>query len=91
MVDANTIGADKYFHCKGNCEATQRGKVGEFAAEVLSDVRELYGQLKGDPKSDEQADQKASAAGRAGAKASPKQDCNLICAPQRPRGLDEKY
>lgn len=26
MRNANTIGGDKYFHCKANCEAARRGQ-----------------------------------------------------------------
>lgn len=32
MRDANTIGADKYFHCKANCSASQRGVSGQGTA-----------------------------------------------------------
>ena len=28
MVKSNTIGNDKFFHCKANCQATQRGDIG---------------------------------------------------------------
>ncbi|SOB59839.1 protein of unknown function [Pseudodesulfovibrio profundus] len=51
MREANTVGADKYFHCKANYEASKRGPGGKAAAWTLSEARELYGQLKGDPKS----------------------------------------
>ena len=91
MRRANTIGADKYFHCKANCEATQRGAVGEIVAEVMSEVRELYGDLKGDPDVDEQADQEANQDGRDGVKSNPEEECNLVCARHRPNGLDEEY
>ena len=38
----NTIGADDYFHCKANFEATQRGPVGERVAEKLGDTKENF-------------------------------------------------
>jgi RHS repeat-associated protein len=41
---AITINSDKYFHCKANCESTQRGKGGKDAAECLSDAREWFDQ-----------------------------------------------
>ena len=41
MKNANTIGADKYFHAKANLEAAQQGIVGEMAAKVIGDVREF--------------------------------------------------
>ena len=53
---------DKYFHCRANCEAAQRGKGGEAAAACLSDAREKADQLTGDPAS--AADQVANQFGR---------------------------
>ncbi len=41
MRDADTHGADKYFHAKANCEAAQRGIVGEMIAKAISDLREF--------------------------------------------------
>lgn len=41
MIDANTKGVDKYYHCMANCEATQRGPGGEAAAKLLSVAREV--------------------------------------------------
>ena len=35
MKDANTIGADKYFHAKGNYEAANRGAGGKHAATLI--------------------------------------------------------
>lgn len=40
MIDVNVKGADKYFHCKANCEATLQGDWGRTTAEVLSFGRE---------------------------------------------------
>jgi hypothetical protein len=85
MVDANTIGADKFYHCKANCEATQRGAAGEGTAEVISDGREAFDRrVKGDPDSASQADQTANRAGRTGARASPGTSCDQICQPFTP-------
>nr|CRH04305.1 protein of unknown function [Candidatus Magnetococcus massalia] len=42
-ADNTKNGADKFFHCKANCEATQHGPGGRQAAESLSHLRELYG------------------------------------------------
>jgi len=36
MRKANTIGADKYFHCPANCQASQRGSAGSATAELMS-------------------------------------------------------
>jgi len=35
MRRANTIGADKYFHARGNYEAARRGTGGRHAAAVI--------------------------------------------------------
>ena len=86
MRAANTIGADKYFHCKANCEATQRGWVGEKTACVISDTREAVDQyLKMDRASASQADQVANMAGRSGAASG--RACEAVCSAFRPRGL----
>ncbi|MCL2162001.1 MAG: hypothetical protein FWH56_09010, partial [Betaproteobacteria bacterium] len=44
MREANTIGGDKYFHCKANCEASKRGAYGKWTAEKLSNGREWFDQ-----------------------------------------------
>ncbi|XP_003254334.1 serum amyloid A-2 protein isoform X1 [Nomascus leucogenys] len=36
MKEANYIGADKYFHARGNYDAAKRGPGGAWAAEVIS-------------------------------------------------------
>lgn len=62
---ANTFGADKYYHCQANCQATARGPAGEAAAKNISDTRERFDQAKGDPPSASAADQNANNTGRA--------------------------
>lgn len=58
MRDANTIGADKYFHCKANCEAAQVSNIGSGVAKTISDTREWVDQnIKGDPEVASQQDQ----------------------------------
>ncbi len=89
MRDANTIGADKYFHCMANCQAAKEGTVGKGVAEIISEGRELFDEyIKGDPKSDCDKDRKANRTGREGDLTKP---CKQVCAPLRPRGLDPKY
>lgn len=46
MRDADTHGADKYFHAKANCEAAQRGIVGEMIAKAIGDLREFVDSYK---------------------------------------------
>jgi hypothetical protein len=89
MRDANTIGADKYFHCKANCEATQRGPGGQDASILIGEGREYADEyLKGDSREDCDADRAANKIGRDGASTGP---CEEVCAPLRPPYLDEKY
>ncbi|XP_038169720.1 serum amyloid A-5 protein-like isoform X2 [Arvicola amphibius] len=81
MREANWIGADKYFHARGNYDAAQRGPGGVWAAEVLSDLRENIQSLIGRGHEDSMADQEANRWGRSG------KDPNHY----RPRGLPDKY
>ncbi|QQX82510.1 hypothetical protein JK628_09995 [Shewanella sp. KX20019] len=95
MRKANTIGADKYFHCKANCEASFEGELGELTAEVISDVREWTDQnIKGDSESASEEDQKANKQGREAGKemreSNEPQQCPVACGSQRPEALDEE-
>jgi uncharacterized protein RhaS with RHS repeats len=89
---ANWKGADKYFHCKANCEAAQRGVGGEALACVISDIREWWDQnVKGYPMSDSAADQVANRYGRTEGTINPGTPCWQSCAPFRPAGLPAQY
>ncbi len=89
MRDANTIGADKYFHCMANCQAAKEGPVGSGIAGLTSECRELSDEhIKGDPRSACDADRKANRCGREG---NPDVPCKETCSPFRPAGLDSKY
>lgn len=81
-------GQDKYFHCRANCEASQRGPEGERTAQCLGDARERFDQgwPKYDSPAQSAADQKANAFGRAGGSQNPQGDCRTICGPYRPGG-----
>ncbi|XP_036282656.1 serum amyloid A-2 protein-like [Pipistrellus kuhlii] len=89
MREANFIGADKYFHARGNYDAARRGPGGAWAAEVISDFREAYPRVtdlfrhgdSGHGLEDSMADQEANRWGRSG------KDPNHF----RPRGLPDKY
>ncbi|XP_003465776.1 serum amyloid A-3 protein-like [Cavia porcellus] len=81
MREANYIGADKYFHARGNYDAAQRGPGGVWAAKVLSDARERFQSLMGRGDEDTAADQYANEWGRSG------KDPNHF----RPDGLPSKY
>ena len=92
MRDANTIGGDKYFHCKANCEAAQRGDGGQDAAECISDAREWADEnIKGDSSKASEADQIANQWGRSQGSANPGASCSSICKVFRPNGLPPQY
>uniref|UniRef100_A0A4Q8K8U8 U5-Nephitoxin-Nsp1a_2 n=1 Tax=Nephila sp. SGP-2016 TaxID=1905176 RepID=A0A4Q8K8U8_9ARAC len=78
MREANYIGADKYFHARGNYDAAQRGPGGKWVAGVISDAREAF---QGSHTADSKADQAANQWGRNGG------DPNKY----RPAGLPDKY
>lgn len=46
MRNRNVKGADKYFHFKGHCEATQRGPGGELASEIIGQGREIVDSIR---------------------------------------------
>ncbi|MCB1650752.1 MAG: hypothetical protein KDI46_01735 [Alphaproteobacteria bacterium] len=92
MIEADTIDADKYFHCKANYEAAERGQVSSFIADALSMGREIYGQvIKNDPLTDMVEDQKANRYGRKAARSGKYKSASEACATFRPKALDEKY
>ncbi|NXO77331.1 SAA protein, partial [Sitta europaea] len=90
MRRANYIGADKYFHARGNYDAAQRGSGGAWAAKVIrwlfllphSDLREaMQTGDSGRGDEDSRLDQEANEWGRRGG------DPNRY----RPKGLPSKY
>uniref|UniRef100_A0A9L0T4F7 Serum amyloid A protein n=1 Tax=Equus caballus TaxID=9796 RepID=A0A9L0T4F7_HORSE len=89
MREANYIGADKYFHARGNYDAAKRGPGGAWAAKVISDARENVQRFtdrfsfggSGRGAEDSRADQAANEWGRSG------RDPNHF----RPHGLPDKY
>jgi RHS repeat-associated protein len=85
MVKKNWRGADKYYHCRANCEATKLGLAGELTAVVISNVREITDQIrKGDSPEVCEADQVANRTGRS---VLPGQQCEYVCSGFRPRGM----
>ncbi|MEK6712967.1 MAG: RHS repeat-associated core domain-containing protein, partial [Nitrospirota bacterium] len=85
-------GTDKYFHCKANCEASQRGLGGQDAACLISDTREKWDQyVKGYPASDSAEDQVANQYGRSQGATNPSSSCAQLCAPFRPSDLPPQY
>ena len=69
MREANWVNSDKYFHSKANFRATVRGDGGRYAAEKMSNLREIVDQrVKRDPREASLADQEANRYGREQAK-----------------------
>ncbi|MEN3157788.1 RHS repeat-associated core domain-containing protein [Alkalimonas sp. NCh-2] len=92
MREANTIGADKYFHCKANCQAASRGLGGRVESYLLSEIRELLDQyFKGDSRMECDADREANDYGRKHGTNASHGDCAKICIPFRPNGLPNHY
>lgn len=93
MVWVNTKGADKFYHCMANCEATERGVGGEYIATLISNTRELSDLSRADSKgiSSEQAtkdiveDLFVNRVGRQGANNGLR--CNDACNWFKPKGL----
>ncbi|NXQ60953.1 SAA protein, partial [Anthoscopus minutus] len=81
MCEANYIGADKYFHARGNYDAARRGPGGAWAAKVISDAREYMQGASGRGAEDTREDQEANEWGRSGG------NPNVY----RPKGLPSKY
>ncbi|XP_071344733.1 serum amyloid A [Trachinotus anak] len=81
MREANWKNSDKYFHARGNYDASQRGAGGRWAAEVISNGREWVQEKLGHGAEDSEADQRANRWGQEG------RDPNHF----RPEGLPDKY
>ncbi len=99
MIEANTIGADKYFHAKANCQAAQRGLTGEYVSQAQSILRELEegtrkvifeGEDIVKQYKDAMEDIKANNEGRALGKDYSIR-CEVLLKHRRPNGLDDKY
>ncbi|MFI8719270.1 RHS repeat-associated core domain-containing protein [Stenotrophomonas sp. NPDC077464] len=89
MRQSNTKMSDKYFHCKANCEATQRGRGGRAAACNVSNAREIFDQrVKGDSAQSSLEDQIANRIGRDNAGEGA---CSEVCSDLRPNGLPPSY
>ena len=100
MKEANTIGADKYFHSKANCEASQLGDFGEITAKAISDLRELTdsfknvhlkGMTEAESAKDSADDEKANKYGRNQGRNNLNENCGDLVEIYRPNGLPTKY
>ena len=100
MKEANTIGADKYFHSKANCDGSKRGELGAVVAKAISDFREftdlfknvlLKGMTVAESLEDSKGDQEANEYGREQGRKYPNQDSSESVKIYRPDGLPEQY
>lgn len=98
MREANTIGADKYFHCMANYEASKSGWLGRASAGFISNMREAGDLVKGtfsrgviQSAQDVMEDQNVNMYGRSAASSDRFSSAKEACAIHRPEGLDEKY
>ncbi len=100
LKDANTIGADKYFHARANYEAAQHGTVGELIAKIISDLRELTdgyrninekGYSKSESEKDIEEDQNANYTGRILGRNHPLRPAYELLKKYMPNGFPERY
>lgn len=100
MRDANTIGADKYFHSKANCDGAKRGELGALVAKGISDLREftdlfknvlVKGMTIAESLEDSAGDQEANQYGREQGKNYPEEESSVLVDKYRPNGLPERY
>ncbi|MBY0416403.1 MAG: hypothetical protein K2Q18_19665 [Bdellovibrionales bacterium] len=65
MRTENRPGGDKYHHCMANCQASQRGSLGQSLSEIISEGRESNDKSrKGASSEDCDMDRDANAVGR---------------------------
>lgn len=100
MREANTIGADKYFHARANCEAAQKGIVGEMIAKAIGDLREFLDSFKNiyikkytleESLKDIQEDLEANQEGRDLGRKYPTQSPYDLLKHRVPNGLPDRY
>ena len=100
MKEANTIGADKYFHSKANCTAAQRGEIASLIARGISELRELTdsfkniyfkGMTKIESEKDSMEDRQANDFGRNQGEKYKEEACSVLVDKYRPNGLPEEY
>jgi RHS repeat-associated protein len=90
MRDANTIGADKYFHCLANCRAATRGRTIPIVISLAREASDTVSHLKHPLESlrDSLDDMKAN---RRGWSCPLDESCEQRCAKYRPSGLPPQY
>jgi RHS repeat-associated protein len=79
MKEVGWIGADKYYHCMGNCQAANYGPGGSMAAKILSFLRTGIYSRYWNERGDWQNDDRANKCGQRGG------DCDKVCKPLVPQ------
>ena len=86
MLTANTLGADKFFHCMANCQSARRGNLGNLIANAVSEGRESFDEnIKGDSPEVCNQDRYANNTGKDGGRNC--RPCEDVCSQFRPGGL----
>lgn len=100
MREANTIGADKYFHSKANCMAAQRGEIASILAKGMSELREITDSFKNvyfkgmtriESEKDSLEDKEANDFGRNQGEKYKDENCSVLIDKYRPNGLSDQY
>lgn len=100
MKEADTPGADKYYHAKANCEAAQNGILGSQIAEGLSNLREYTDDYRNihekklsleESLKDIEEDQEANREGRELGRKYPTRSCGDLVKHRRPEKLKKKH
>ena len=95
-----TVGADDYFHCKANYEATKRGQIGEKFAQNVGDAKEEFdfwdnqirkGLSYQEAYQDRVKDKTINKIGRQKAKSGLYKNSKEACQEYRVDGINEKY
>lgn len=82
-------GADKYFHCKANYEASSRGWMGEGVA-MMGDFKEMKDQFD-DTLENVRGDLRANMHGRLSARSGKYKNAQEACARFRVEGITDEY
>ncbi|CAN5599630.1 hypothetical protein BH10ACI1_BH10ACI1_00460 [soil metagenome] len=86
MRTANTVGADKFFHCMANCQSSRKGSMGNLISNAIGEGREYFDEyIKGDSRKDCDEDRFANETGRFGGIRC--QPCEEVCSQFRPKSL----
>lgn len=93
------VGTPEYYHAKANCEAAQRGEIGEQTAIILGEIREftdyykdiyIKGQTAEQASYNNDYDLSQNKAGRVLGKENSDKSCDEVLKDKKPKNLPEK-